>query len=213
MNHSHVFWDWNGTLFDDFEANFLVINTLLCKYGLPAVNKTSYKEMFQFPIINFYKSLGFDCSPLVYDELVENYWSLYNIYSAKVKFSKSAERVLGLLQKANIPQLVLSSCNKTVLLKQINTLNISHYFQDILAPSDKYAVGKQSLAEMWLIENSISTPANILLIGDTIYDHMVATNIGFDSLLITSGHQDLTEIAYTTNAKIVDSLEEIIPYL
>lgn len=29
--YSYVFWDWNGTLIDDLETNFSVINTLLSR--------------------------------------------------------------------------------------------------------------------------------------------------------------------------------------
>ena len=57
----HVVWDWNGTLLDDIDVSMEALNTILKKAQLPLVlDKGEYRKYFQFPVIEYYKKVGFD---------------------------------------------------------------------------------------------------------------------------------------------------------
>ena len=61
--YDYVLWDWNGTLLDDLALNLSVENELLRRRGLfERADKDYYLEHFGFPIIEFYRALGFDFS-------------------------------------------------------------------------------------------------------------------------------------------------------
>ena len=45
-----VFWDWNGTLLDDFFTGPLILNRMLVKRGLRPVTDEEYYEVFDFPV-------------------------------------------------------------------------------------------------------------------------------------------------------------------
>ena len=53
--YDYVFWDWNGTLFDDAYATCESVNTMLKKRGISPISLESYRELIEVPIINFYK--------------------------------------------------------------------------------------------------------------------------------------------------------------
>ena len=61
MKYSYIIWDWNGTLLDDVETNLRTANRMLARRNLPVIGNTDrYREMFSFPVIDFYRKAGFD---------------------------------------------------------------------------------------------------------------------------------------------------------
>ena len=62
MRYKHIIWDWNGTLLDDTQLCVEVLNELLLLRGKSAITEDDYRQNFNFPVINFYKYLGFDTS-------------------------------------------------------------------------------------------------------------------------------------------------------
>ncbi len=55
-----LIWDWNGTLLDDVRMCVNVMNVLLDKYALPELTCEKYKQVFDFPVKDYYANLGFD---------------------------------------------------------------------------------------------------------------------------------------------------------
>ena len=64
---TRILWDWNGTLLDDTEISRGVLNGLLSRRGLPTVSLERYREIFTFPIIDYYRKAGFDFSVEPYE--------------------------------------------------------------------------------------------------------------------------------------------------
>ena len=55
-----IIWDWNGTLLDDAEICLTAINKMLKARNLPELNLEKYRTVFTFPVIEYYKEVGFD---------------------------------------------------------------------------------------------------------------------------------------------------------
>ena len=61
LHMKHIIWDWNGTLLDDLDVSMDALNSILTKEQLPLVlDKDEYRKYFQFPVIEYYKKVGFD---------------------------------------------------------------------------------------------------------------------------------------------------------
>ena len=58
----HIIWDWNGTLLNDAWVFVGVMNSLLKSRNLGQINLRDYRKYFGFPVIEYYKHLGFDFS-------------------------------------------------------------------------------------------------------------------------------------------------------
>ena len=56
----HVIWDWNGTLLDDAWLCVDVMNGMLSKRGLPLITLEIYRNIFDFPVRDYYLKLGYD---------------------------------------------------------------------------------------------------------------------------------------------------------
>ena len=63
MKPSLVLWDWNGTLLDDVALCVDALNRLLRIYHYPQqYSLAQYREIFGFPIEDYYIRAGFDFS-------------------------------------------------------------------------------------------------------------------------------------------------------
>ena len=69
MKPSLVLWDWNGTLLDDVALCVDALNRLLRIYHYPQqYSLAQYREIFGFPIEDYYIRAGFDFSKNSYKE-------------------------------------------------------------------------------------------------------------------------------------------------
>ena len=60
LQQKTIIWDWNGTLLDDADICLESINSMLKARNLPRLTLASYREVFTFPVIDYYKKVGFD---------------------------------------------------------------------------------------------------------------------------------------------------------
>ena len=54
---SHVVWDWNGTLFDDFDLTARIAGRTLATMGVPNVTGDDIRRHFRRPFSEFYANL------------------------------------------------------------------------------------------------------------------------------------------------------------
>ncbi|MBN2352282.1 MAG: hypothetical protein JXD23_06910 [Spirochaetales bacterium] len=55
-----VVWDWNGTLLNDMEACIRSMNLMLENRSLPPIDFETYRNVFTFPVIDYYRAVGID---------------------------------------------------------------------------------------------------------------------------------------------------------
>ncbi len=74
-----IFWDWNGTLMDDVDFTHSCLNWMLETHGYPQrYDLAAYREIFGFPIEEYYIRAGFDFARHPYPELAECFMEHYN---------------------------------------------------------------------------------------------------------------------------------------
>lgn len=81
--YKHVIWDWNGTLLDDVQIAINSMNSLLRKRELPTLNNKTYRNIFTFPVKEYYSKLGFDFK-------VDSFW-VYD-YATKINDARNYTR-------------------------------------------------------------------------------------------------------------------------
>jgi hypothetical protein len=59
-NYKNIIWDWNGTLLNDITICIKSMNILLKERTLPLISEDKYRDIFTFPVRNYYEQLGFD---------------------------------------------------------------------------------------------------------------------------------------------------------
>ena len=192
-----IIWDWNGTLLDDVPLNIEIVNTLLSERGLKTVESLDYyKREFSFPIIDFYRKLGFDLENEDFHLIARQYARLFDEGYPHADIFPDAEELLRLVKQSGREQLIISASEQGYLLKQVEYFELSHYFTDILGVSDVLGSSKIERAKRWMAEQSVD-PAEVLFIGDTEHDCDTARAIGCDCVLVSRGHNSKERLEKT----------------
>ena len=196
MNHSsksydHIIWDWNGTLFNDVKLCADIMNMLLTQESLPNISIQKYKEIFTFPVIEYYKIAGHTFEEKSFEILGKQFMSEYELRKGNYNLFPGVIELLSSLQEKNIQMHLLSAYEQQSLDKIIKLYRIDTYFQNVVGLDNIYANGKSHLAHDLVKRiNSNGEAGKILLIGDTIHDYEVAQEIDSDCILMSHGHQD-----------------------
>ena len=186
QRYSHIIWDWNGTLFDDAAWCVEVNNRMLAARGLrPIAGIEEYRNVFAFPVINYYRQIGLDFKKEPFEALAHEYNAAYYAGVAG-GLHAGAEAVLEAVYNEGVAQVILSASEKNNLISQVSQFGIAKYFDKILGVSDIYGKSKVELALDYIAANHVD---RALLVGDTDHDYETALAIGADCVLIPNGHQ------------------------
>ena len=209
MKYEYIIWDWNGTLLNDVDVNFEILNILLKRRNLPEFGgKEKYLDMFGFPIIDFYEKAGFDLVGERFEDIAREYSHLYDELFPTVELYEKAEEVLRFFFNTGVNQVIVSASQQRLLTHQVTLHGIDHYFDDILGMRDIYGKGKVSIARYWMAQKGLMG-RQVLFIGDTLHDKEVADSIGCDFILVADGHNSKERLV-SSGATVVDSIDEII---
>ena len=210
MKYTHILWDFNGTILDDVDAGIKSVNKLLSDRGLPLVDsRERYHQVFGFPIIDYYRRLGFDFDKEPY-EVIAPIW--VEQYLENVKESKifdDLRKTVAFFSKMGLKQIVLSATELEMLKKQLSLADCLDLFDDVLGLDNIHAASKVSLAQKWREKNPDAVP---LIIGDTVHDAEVAESIGADCILIARGHQSRDTLE-KTGCPVYENFDELLKNL
>lgn len=204
LKYQHIIWDWNGTLLDDAGLCVAIMNDLLALRRLPALAPTTYEEIFDFPVVDYYRKVGFDFAIDPFEKLSDEFIGAYNRRVWACGLRDGAQAALAAGHQRGLTQSILSAMLQSTLDRLIAHFGLTHYFSAVTGLDNHHAAGKLALAQQWIAAQS--TPRDtMLLIGDTVHDFEVAAALGIDCWLIHSGHHSRARLA-ALGAPIIESL-------
>lgn len=209
--HKHIIWDWNGTLLDDVEIVIAAMNVLLKKRKLALLDYKTYKDIFTFPVQDYYAHLGFDFGIEAFEELATEYIAELNSDKYCFKLYTGAKKILDEIRIKGITQSILSASQEEELNDIVKRLGIGGYFKKIAGLDNHYAKSKVEKGKEFLAELELK-PQEVLLVGDTVHDYEVSQEIGCDCLLVANGHQSYERLAIL-EVDIVNSLSDVIMFI
>ena len=208
--YTHLMWDFNGTIFDDAQAGIDAVNKMLGERGLPVIeSRERYKEIFDFPIEDYYKGLGFDFDSEPYEYLAPIWVDLYNKNAEKATLCKGVKETMEKVREMGVEQSVLSACELGMLNRYLKKLGVDGYLNEVMGLDNIHARSKLALAYDWVKRNE---GARVIMIGDTTHDFETAEALGADCVLYAGGHQ-CREKLEKCGCPVIDNIEEIINYL
>lgn len=139
MKYSCVIWDWNGTLADDVGASLRAVNDSLQARNMAPIDLGAYHSYIDTPIIRFYEHL-FDLNQVPMETLSREFHAGYETYFTGLQ--KGGEALLKWLQDQGVFQVLLSSSNQQIILRDTEKLGVRKYFDLILGAQD-YAAGSK----------------------------------------------------------------------
>ena len=208
QQYKHVIWDWNGTLFNDAELCVDIINGVLTKRSLSPLTIEKYRDIFTFPVEDYYKAAGFDFNIYPFKELGREWMDEYERRKYEISLFKDSEKVLDHISKLNIGQSILSAYSQNSLEEIVQNFKINNYFTHMVGLDNIYATSKVELGKD-LMKRLGNGKGETILIGDTLHDYDVSQEIGADCVLIASGHQSKAKLK-ECGVDVLDSLGELI---
>ena len=203
-----IIWDWNGTLLNDIDICIDSINILLEHRNIEKLTKEIYKEIFTFPVKDYYSKAGFDFTKEDFDIPATEFINIYNSRIIDAYLFQEVTSVLEHFKRRNYQQLIISAMEQDSLVKSIFEKGISNYFTYISGINDHYAVSKVENAKN-LIKKANINPNQICMIGDTIHDYEVAGEIGCNCIIVANGHQSYKRLE-PLNCTVVNKLTDVI---
>lgn len=209
--YSHIIWDWNGTLLDDVDWCIEQMNIMLKKRDKEIIkNIEEYHKAFDFPIINYYKNIGFDFEEESFETLAKEYIDLYHGEgSENLRLHNGVEKFLKITMEKEISQIILSASAEENLNQQINLFNIKVYFKGIYGIKNIYAKSKIEIGIDYMKNNKVEKG---IVIGDTVHDYEVSRALGLDCILFSKGHQNKEKLQNCL-VPIFDNYNDIIDYI
>jgi len=206
--YKHIIWDWNGTLFNDVELCVDVLNGLLVRRSLPLLTLDVYRNIFTFPVKDYYAKAGLDLEKYSFEQLGKDWMDEYERRRLEGKLFSKAEEVLRIINSNGIEQSILSAYKQDTLLELVNHFNLHHYFTHLTGLDHIYATSKVDLGKD-LMKKLNHHNSNVLLIGDTVHDFEVAQEMNTGCILVADGHQSKEKLI-DCGVDVFDNLEHVI---
>lgn len=205
-----IIWDWNGTLLDDVDICVESMNGLLMKRYLPPLTTLLYKQIFTFPVKDYYKEVGFDFSQESFDEVAVEFIDAYRIKVKQATTFKPVERILKSFKNAGYKQFLISAMEHNFLEETLVANNILQNLEAFSGINDHHANGKLEMAKGFFKKHNIDA-SKVFFIGDTVHDFEVAESLGVKCVLVANGHQSFERLK-ETGTTVVNELSDLIEY-
>ena len=209
--HTHLIWDFNGTILDDVHLGIRCTNTMLAARSLPVIpSADAYREIFGFPIDDYYRRLGFDFEREDYDTVLAPEWvAMYLAGEGDCPMMDGVTETIAAVRELEVPQILLSATKIDMLTAQLKRLGIYEEFGEVIGLDNIHARSKKAQALDWKARNPEARP---LFIGDTEHDADVAQAVGGDCVLFCGGHQSKKRLE-TLGLPVISHVGEILRYL
>ena len=211
MKYKHILWDWNGTLLDDVWVSVKSINVILNRYKIDQITICQYLEIFTFPVIDYYKKIGFNFKKDPFEKIGTEFILEYTKNQFLPDLHTNSFETLSKIKALEVPQSIVSAATQKMLDKMMKHHKLTNYFKYVVGQDNHYAYGKEEkVKELIKIENI--KPSEVLYIGDTIHDFDVAGNLRIDCLLLSHGHTSYTRLL-KTGAHIFNDMETLCNWI
>jgi phosphoglycolate phosphatase len=202
-----IIWDWNGTLLDDAEICREAINKMLKARNLPELSLEKYRDVFTFPVIEYYKEVGFNFDVEEWEPVAMEFINQYLKALPACELTPYAPGVLQIFKQRGYRQAIISAMEHDALINSVSSLGIQQYFDFIGGIGNHYGGGKIENARNYCKQAGLN-PALITLIGDTIHDSEVADELHCKCILVATGHQSFSRLL-KTGIPVINNLSEL----
>jgi len=193
MKIRNIIWDWNGTLVNDTPVAHSTFNHLLETKVGRSISLDGYREIYQHPIENMYRSAGFDLELHSYELLSHEFHLRYAELSVEIGLQHDSLTTLDWFRSRSCRQFVLSALPHDLLIEAVTKFEVGEFFEEISGLADNLGRGKIHTGVV-LLETQKLDPLETVLIGDSSHDAEVADALGVSCILVARGFESRSRL-------------------
>lgn len=202
----HLIFDIDGTLLDTDQAVEAALAAATDRHGLPRISSSCIKEHCGLPGLDFLKLIGIPEAEAVFLD-----WRLeLRKYSALIRPYPGIMELLRTLHAAGIPMGVVTSRTKDVAQPDLDALELTGFFQQVITSSDTAAHKPAPDPILLYLQRTGAAPDSCIYIGDTISDCQCAHGAGVPFCLAGWGAFRRTGME---EERVLESPEEVLTLL
>lgn len=165
-----------------------IVNDILARRSMPLITVDQYLDLFDHPVSDFYKAIGFDLDRVPFADIAREFGQSYAAHCPSCTLQEGALQTLQHIEELHISQSILSASHREPLERFVLHHGVRRFFSHLVGLDDHFAHSKVEQGRLWLASHHTS-PDEVLLIGDTTHDYEVSQELGCDCLLVAVGHQ------------------------
>jgi len=183
---------------------------MLDKRGIALLDKKRYRDIFTFPVKEYYLKAGIDLEKEAFEIPAMEFIKLYHEQLHAANLFPSVVKVLKYFKKKGCYQAILSAMEHESLETSLKEKGVYPYFDVITGINDHYAHSKLEIGRE-LIDSIDYHKSDMLLVGDSLHDFEVAKELGIDCILVANGHQSYERLKEKT-PYVLKELSEVMEY-
>jgi HAD superfamily hydrolase (TIGR01549 family) len=185
---THVVWDWNGTLYDDFHVVVKAAARACASVGGPPLDAAAYRAHFTRPVQRFYAAvLGRPVPEQEWRDLNDLYLATYREHQPQASLATDARAALAAVVAAGHTQSLLSMSDHDELVALVRQLGIDNAFVRVDGLRARGGGGKTAHLLCHLAAIAPAVDGEILMVGDTTDDATAAQAAHIRCVLMEDG--------------------------
>jgi HAD superfamily hydrolase (TIGR01549 family) len=203
---THVVWDWNGTLYDDFHVVVKAAARACAFLGGPSIDAAAYRAHFTRPVQQFYAAvLGRPLAEEEWRALNDVYFAAYREQQAQASLATDARAALAAVAAAGHTQSLLSMWDHDELVALVRQLGIDNAFVRVDGLHTREGGGKTAHLLRHLEAIAPAIDDEVLMVGDTTDDATAAQAARIRCVLMEDGPHP-REVLTACNVPLAGSL-------
>ena len=174
------------------------------------ISLEKYREIFTFPVKDYYLELGFDLEKEPFEISGLEFIKAYEKRKYDARLYPEVFFLLNELSKRGISHSILSAQHQALLNDLTQFYNIHDYFISIIGLDNHFAKSKIENGIEWMSRTNLNHQ-EILMIGDTNHDFEVARAIGIDCILLSHGHHCSSRLK-KTGTLVFQNLMDVLSF-
>ena len=208
MKFSLVVFDWDGTLMDSTHSIVVAMQNAARDLNLTVPSHQEASWVIGITLIDALKRVIPDLTDDLVDSFVARYKYHFLTRDPDLRLFPGNLQLLDELKSKGTQMAVATGKSRVGLDRALANHQLGHFF-DATRTSDETASKPNPLMLNEIMEELMVKPENVVMIGDTTHDILLAKNAGVHCVAVTYGAHSKQELYEAKPDHVVESVDEL----
>lgn len=215
QNIKTVFWDWNGTLWDDVDQWFIAAKAAYKHAQVPEeITLERLRDAFDVPVQDVIYALGAprNLPQDNHDRLLKTFTDVLGKHEHLAKVREGAGEALTFFAQYEVENFLVSNHPIPLLKKELEKGDLAEFFRTICGNDNHdqvYTKGTKAERIQKHLKEALIAPTQAFIIADTREEVRIAKQFGMTSIALTGGYNSEQALRSVEPDYLVHHLSDI----